>query len=127
MNDYTLDQIKSMQKEATKRVREMNDRSKRVVDSANSNFKSSATDKAHPPKEERKAREEIKETVKSVNKKDELSGKKKGTLSFLNALDIKKLIGENSEQALLLLLILILLYDNSSDDYLIYALIYIML
>ena len=53
--------------------------------------------------------------------------KNRGSFSFLNALDIKKLIGENSEQAMLLLLILILSNDNTCDEYLIYALIYIML
>lgn len=53
--------------------------------------------------------------------------KKSGAFSFLNALDIKKLIGENSEQAMLLLLTLILANDNTCDEFLLYALIYIML
>ena len=53
--------------------------------------------------------------------------KNSGAFSFLNALDIKKLIGENSEQAMLLLLILILANDNTCDEFLLYALIYIML
>ena len=42
----------------------------------------------------------------------------KGIFSFLNALDLKKLIGENSEQAMLLLLILVLANENTCDEFL---------
>ncbi len=53
--------------------------------------------------------------------------KHQGVFSFLNALDIKKLIGENSEQAMLLLLTLVLANENTCDEFLLYALIFIML
>lgn len=65
--------------------------------------------------------------AKATPTKQEMPNKNNGAFSFLNALDIKKLIGENSEQAMLLLLTLILANDNTCDEFLLYALIYIML
>lgn len=94
MNEFSSNQIKRMEQEATRIAREYNARSKPAPINEN---------KSKPPQN------------------------KRGSFSFLNALDLKKLIGENSEQALLLLLILILANDNTSDEYLLYALIYIML
>lgn len=96
MSEYSYNQIKKMEQEATRRAKEMARLSRPV----------------------QKETQEIEE--KPIKKK-------KNSLGFLNALDIKKLIGENSEQALLLLLIIILSNDDNCDEFLIYALIYIML
>lgn len=96
MSEYSYNQIKKMEQEATRRAKEM----------------------ARLSQPAKKETEEAKvEPIK----------KNKNSLGFLNALDIKKLIGENSEQALLLLLIIILSNDDNCDEFLIYALIYIML
>ena len=74
------------------------------------------------------ARQKAKPEPTKENKLKEFpQNKNRGSFSFLNAFDLKKLIGENSEQAMLLLLILILANDNTCDEYLLYALIYIML
>lgn len=96
MQDFSYNQIKRMEQEATKRALE-------------------ARKKAKP------------ESSTKTEKNETLETKNHGAFSFLNALDLKKLIGENSEQAMLLLLILILANDNTCDEYLLYALIYIML
>lgn len=101
MDNYSYNQIKRMEQEATKRAREASMRAK-------PNNKS--VEEAKPPHNHQK---------NQINKRS--------SFSFLNALDLKKLIGENSEQAMLLLLILILSHDNTCDEYLLYALIYIML
>ena len=106
MQDYSLNQIKRMEQEATRRAREYNSRAK-------------------PPVEQNKQKSPAE--VAKARPKEPPVQKKRGSFSFLNALDLKKLIGENSEQAMLLLLILILVNDNTCDEYLIYALIYIML
>lgn len=121
MSDYTMAQIKSMQEEATRRVREMNERSKRTVQNAN---QARNTKPNPPPQQTPRSESPQKKEHKSPPSE---SAPKKGPLNFLNFFDIKKLIGDNSEQALLLLLILVLISDNTSDEYLIYALIYIML
>ena len=76
---------------------------------------------------EQEATKRALETRAKATHKEQNSKKQNGVFSFLNALDIKKLIGENSEQAMLLLLILILANDNNGDEFLLYALIYIML
>ena len=99
MNEYSYNQIKRMEQEATKRALE-------------------ARQKAKPEPEKSENKQKLKEIPQD---------KKRGSFSFLNALDLKKLIGENSEQAMILLLILILANDNTCDEYLLYALIYIML
>ena len=71
---------------------------------------------------------ELRAKATQQNQKNQESNlKKSSAFSFLNALDIKKLIGENSEQAMLLLLTLILANDNTCDEFLLYALIYIMI
>lgn len=114
MQDYSLNQIKRMEQEATRRAREYNSRAKPRSDFQN---------KSH----ENQPQITQNNTNKPPQKEREPQQKKRGSFSFLNALDIKKLIGENSEQAMLLLLILILSNDNTCDEYLIYALIYIML
>lgn len=101
MQDFSLNQIKKMEQEATRRAREYNSRAK-----------------LKPP---------LEPECNVTKTKNDIQQQKRGSLSFLNAFDIKKLIGENSEQAMLLLLILILANDNNCDEYLIYALIYIML
>ena len=103
MDNYSFNQIKRMEQEATKRARE-------------------ASMKAKPLPSEKATN-----NVSNEHKQNMTQMKKRDSFSFLNALDIKKLIGENSEQAMLLLLILILSHDNTCDEYLIYALIYIML
>ena len=105
MDDYSFNQIKRMEQEATRRARE-------------------ARQRAKPPQEAEKE-PDINNKNMSVHKPSQQQ--KRSSFSFLNALDIKKLIGENSEQAMLLLLILILSHDNTCDEYLLYALIYIML
>lgn len=97
MSEYSYNQIKKMEQEATRRAKEM----------------------------ARLSRPAKKETEEA--KAEPVKKKRKNSLGFLNALDIKKLIGENSEQALLLLLIIILSNDDNCDEFLIYALIYIML
>ena len=98
MDAYSYNQIKRMEQEATKRALEARQKAK--------------------PEPERNESKKLKEIPHN---------KKRGSFSFLNALDLKKLIGENSEQAMLLLLVLILANDNTCDEYLLYALIYIML
>lgn len=100
MPDYSYNQIKQMEQEATRRAREM----ARLSKPLNREEKGENCEKAE-------------KTIK----------KSKGSFGFLNALDIKKLIGENSEQALLLLLIIILSNDENCDEFLLYALIYVML
>lgn len=102
MDNYSFNQIKKMEQEATRKARETNARAKPL-----------------PQTEDKSKEQNNKVLQKGTNKR--------GSFSFLNALDIKKLIGENSEQAMLLLLILILSNDNTCDEYLLYALIYIML
>ena len=97
MDNFSHNQIKLMEQEATRRARELNKKSK------------------PPPLEQ------------THSHPKNTQNKNKGVFSFLNALDLKKLIGENSEQAMLLLLILILSNENSCDEFLLYALIYIML
>ena len=114
MQDYSLNQIKRMEQEATKRAREYNSRAKPPTNVQNKSY-------------ENQPQITQNNTNKPHQKEREPQQKKRGSFSFLNALDIKKLIGENSEQAMLLLLILILSNDNTCDEYLIYALIYIML
>lgn len=112
MDEYTHNQIKKMEQEATKRAREASMRAK-PMQQGNS---------------VKVPQKDAKEPMLDRNSKpDSLQSQKRGSLGFLNALDLKKLIGENSEQAMLLLLILILSNDNTCDEYLLYALIYIML
>ncbi len=95
MPEFSQNQIKRMEQEATLRAKKL-------------------ASMAKPPEQPQ-------------NKPPSPPPKKRSSLGFLNALDLKKLIGENSEQALLLLLILILANDSNGDEYLLYALIYIML
>ena len=97
MENFSQNQIRAMEQEATRRARELNKKSKPQT------LPSSQTTAQNNPQ------------------------KNKGIFSFLNALDLKKLIGENSEQAMLLLLILVLANENTCDEFLLYALIYIML
>lgn len=118
MQDYSLNQIKKMEQEATRRAREYNSRAKPISD-----IQIKSPENQNQPQFTQKSSN----SDKPHQKEKEPQQKKRGSFSFLNALDIKKLIGENSEQALLLLLILILSNDNTCDEYLIYALIYIML
>ncbi len=106
MDDYSFNQIKRMEQEATKRAREASMRAKPA------------------PKQQERSKEP---SHNQHQNKQQTQMQKRSSFSFLNALDIKKLIGENSEQAMLLLLILILSHDNTCDEYLLYALIYIML
>ena len=124
MQDYSLNQIKRMEQEATRRAREYNSRAKPPTNVQNKSYENQPqitqnnTNKPH---------QKEREPCGDMGLEREPQQKKRGSFSFLNALDIKKLIGENSEQAMLLLLILILSNDNTCDEYLIYALIYIML
>ncbi len=97
MENFSQNQIRAMEQEATRRARELSKKSKP---------------------------QPIDTTLSSAQNKPQ---KNKGIFSFLNALDLKKLIGENSEQAMLLLLILVLANENTCDEFLLYALIYIML
>lgn len=99
MPDYSFNQIKRMEQEALKRAK-------------------LAASMAKPPE---------KPPAPPAPPPPEKPPIKRNSLGFLNALDLKKLIGENSEQALLLLLILIIANDADGDEYLLYALIYIML
>ncbi len=97
MENFSQNQIRAMEQEATRRARELSKKSKPQPSPV-----------SQTPKENK-------------------TTKNKGIFSFLNALDLKKLIGENSEQAMLLLLILVLANENTCDEFLLYALIYIML
>ena len=106
--DYTKEQIQRMQQDAIMRVRDMNKRSK-----------SQPPQNPPPKKEETERKNELRSTPPVQ--------KQHGIFSFLEALDITKLIGENSEQALLLVLILVLMNEEKTSDWLLYALIYIML
>ncbi|MBQ7129002.1 MAG: hypothetical protein IJO19_03330 [Clostridia bacterium] len=116
MPDYSINQIKRMEQEATMRARRAASMAK-PPDKPN--------EKPHAPNQQ-KPPEPDKPPVPPPNEHPP-KPPKRSSLGFLNALDLKKLIGENSEQALLLLLILVLANDNASDEYLLYALIYIML
>lgn len=117
MADYSPAQLKAMQEEATRRVREMNKRSKNVINRNNENNRNN--DKRDIIKEAKVNQDNHKTaTVSQV--------KHKNPLNFLQSLDLKKLIS-GGEQSMILLLILLLMNDNANDDYLIYALIYIML
>ena len=110
MDEYTHNQIKRMEQEATKRAREASMRAK-----------------PNPQSKTLKEMPKFQDDHKPQEHKNAEKMQKRGSLGFLNALDLKKLIGENSEQAMLLLLILILSHENTCDEYLLYALIYIML
>ena len=116
MNEYSLSQIKNMQEEATRRVREMQQRSKQKVEQTNRRMET----RPHPPAASPSPEKPDKDTLSPTKKHG-------GGLHFLKSLDLKQLIGEDSEQTMLLLLILLLLRDDHSDDFLIYALLYIML
>ena len=106
--DYTKEQLQRMQQDAIMRVRDMNKRSK------------SQPTQAPPLKNQENEHKNEHKATTPVQQKN-------GIFNFLQALDIKKLIGENSEQALLLVLILVLMNEEKTSDWLLYALIYIML
>ena len=115
MADYTLAQIRAMQEDAANRVREMNRRSKNTLSKSNGAMLSGGEkeqQKAAPPDKHKQ------------NEKPAVSHK--NPLSFLKSLDLRQLIS-GGEQSMLLLLIMILMTDSEGDDFLIYALIYIML
>ena len=113
MADYTLAQIRAMQEDAANRVREMNRRSKSTLSKSNGAMMSHS-EKEQPEKPNEKA------------KPNEVEANHKSPLSFLKSLDLRQLIS-GGEQSMLLLLVLILMTDSEGDDFLIYALIYIML
>lgn len=113
MADYTLAQIRAMQEDAANRVREMNRRSKSTLSKSNGAMMNHS-DKEQPQKPVDKS------------KSNEMTVNHKNPLSFLKSLDLRQLIS-GGEQSMLLLLILILMTDSEGDDFLIYALIYIML
>ena len=117
--DYTLDQIKAMQNEATRRVREMNERSRNIAESKRTNQQNFCTDQKDNYLKQQISPEN--EPVSQTKKKSPFG------LNFLKSLDFKSLIGENSEQTILLLLILLLMNEQNPDELLIFALIYIML
>lgn len=113
MADYTLAQIRAMQEDAANRVREMNRRSKNTLSKSNGAMMN------HSEKEQsQKPPEKNAQNTSAVSHKS--------PLSFLKSLDLRQLIS-GGEQSMLLLLIMILMTDSEGDDYLIYALIYIML
>lgn len=113
MADYTLAQIRAMQEDAANRVREMNRRSKNTLSKSNGAI-------ANRSEKEQSQKPPDKPAPK------EIAANHKNPLSFLKSLDLRQLIS-GGEQSMLLLLILILLTDSEGDDFLIYALIYIML
>lgn len=114
MADYTLAQIRAMQEDAANRVREMNRRSKNTLSKSNGAMLSGdeKEQRASPPDRQKQ------------NEKPAVNHK--NPLSFLKSLDLRQLIS-GGEQSMLLLLIMILMTDSEGDDFLIYALIYIML
>lgn len=117
MTEYSPAKLKEMQEEATRRVREMNRRYKSTLERANSscmNENRSTDDSAN-------GRSSDCADDKNLQKK-----KQSGALNFLQSIDLKKLITDK-EQSLVLLIILILMNEEGVDDYLVYALIYIML
>lgn len=122
MDNYSYNQIKRMEQEATRRAREYNSRAKPPENVMQSHTKSHENGQKMAEN-----RSKIHENHGQNTNFEPKKPQKRDSFSFLNALDLKKLIGENSEQAMLLLLILILSNDNTCDEYLLYALIYIML
>lgn len=102
-----------MQEDAANRVREMNRRSKNTLSKSNG-----AMMNRNENEQPQKLNEKAKSNETAVNHKN--------PLSFLKSLDLRQLIS-GGEQSMLLLLILILMTDSEGDDFLIYALIYIML
>ena len=114
MDDFSFNQIKQMEQEALRLAKLSKERQKSAENGSKTVQNGSKTAENNQKKPENHS---------NLPQKTQ----KRSSFSFLNALDIKKLIGENSEQALLLLLILILSHDNTCDEYLLYALIYIML
>ena len=114
MADYTLAQIRAMQEDAANRVREMNRRSKNTLSKSNGAMLSGGEQEQRAAPPDRQKQNE----KPAVNHKN--------PLSFLKSLDLRQLIS-GGEQSMLLLLIMILMTDSEGDDFLIYALIYIML
>ena len=98
MQDYSLSQIKNMQSQAAERVREMQRRAKNKVEQHNASLH-----RQLPP----------------------MQNKSAPPLKL--PIDIKSLLGGDSDRALLLTLILLLSQDGECDKMLILALVYIML
>lgn len=122
MADYTLAQIHAMQEDAANRVREMNRRSKNTLSKSNSAMAMHKNDDKQPQNQRNNGHENKTPAVTQNNQ----AVTHKSPLSFLKSLDLRQLIS-GGEQSMLLLLIMILLTDSEGDDFLIYALIYIML
>lgn len=127
MADYTMAQIRAMQEDAARRVREMNRRSKSTLEHNAQNNEHNEKNRKSVINHEMTADEHRNPTNQANNNivKSETNSHK-NPLSFLKSIDLKQLIS-GGDQSLLLLIILILMSDEKSDDYLIYALIYIML
>lgn len=127
MADYTMAQIRAMQEDAARRVREMNRRSKSTLEHNAQNNEHNEKNHKSVINHEMTA-DEHRNPINQANHNivKSVANSHKNPLSFLKSINLKQLIS-GGDQSLLLLIILILMSDEKSDDYLIYALIYIML
>lgn len=100
MRNYSINEIKNMQDEATERVRQMHKKAREKVDMHNRAVRNTV-----PPEAEIQKFEPKKPPI----------------------FDIKKLLGGDSDRALILCLILLLSQDEKCDEMLLLALVYIML
>ena len=103
MQNYSMSQIRSMQDDATERVREMHRRAKSKVDEHNKAVRENSPPQITPKKN------------------------KQSVPSLLPQLDLNRLLFEDSDRTLILCLILILSLDGECDEMLLLALIYIIL
>ena len=137
MADYSLAQIHAMQEEAARRVREMSRRSKSNISAGNPNGDGGEKPLPNPhggAQEDHRGGHSHGGQGGPNEKSDRRNGQPpsaistshKAPLSFLRSLDLKQLIS-GGDQSLLLLIIMLLMTDSENDDFLLYALIYIML
>ena len=128
-NDYSLDDIKKMQNEATRQVREMNERGKPNTPGGESR---SQTDAQHEPKKQNAPNQNNLGALLSsflsppkTNHNPQQEQKKTFGFDFLKNFDIRSLL-KNADQSLILMIILMLSGENT-DHLLVMALIYIMI
>jgi len=129
MNDYSLDDIKKMQNEATRQVREMNERG-RGNPTGNENRSSSAsrTDSKRQNAPNQNNLGALLNNFLSppkTNHNPQHEPKKTFGFDFLKNFDIRSLL-KNADQSLILMIILMLSGENT-DHLLVMALIYIMI